>query len=193
MLWCGVFTTKLWTHSTRRPVAGSMHSGCSQERFSSSSSLVRPGKNSSTSKKGACCSTTGWIVMSSPASWSLIVEVIPRAFSPALAFRLVGRRRPDRLPRVGLGGRSLSTVGRGAVGLIDLGVVLLFRIAPPRERRLGFLRKSRRRQQRDDRGGGSQCFHGRLITNASLAQRNALAQPVLRLVSHRRGFRNSLS
>src|SRR5258705_4922540 len=165
MLWCGVFTTKLWTHSTRRPVAGSMHSGCGQERFSSSSSLVRPGKNSSTSKKGACCSTTGWIVMSRPASWSLIVEVIRRALSPALAFRLVARRRPDRLPRVDLGGRRLSTVGRGPVGLIDLGVVLLLSIAPPRERRLVFLlRIGRRRQQRDDRGGGGQCFHGRLMS-----------------------------
>src|SRR3981081_320815 len=159
MLWCGVFTTKLWTHSTRRPVAGSMHSGCSQERFSSSSSRVRPGKNSSTSKKGACCSTTGWIVMSSPASWSLIVKVIRRALSPALAFRLVGRRRPDRLPRVDLGGRRLPTVVRGAVGLVDIGVILLFRITPPRERRLAFLRIGRRRQQRDDRGGGGQVFY----------------------------------
>src|ERR1700704_5176617 len=166
MLWCGVFTTKLWMPSTRRPVAGSMQSGCSQQRFSSSSSLDKPGKNSSTSKNGACCSTTGWIVISSsPASWSLIVEVIPRALSPALAFRFVGRRRAGRPPRVDLGVRSLSTVGRGPVGLIDLGVVLLFRIAPPRERRLVFLlRVGGRRQQCDDRGGGSQCFHGRLMS-----------------------------
>src|SRR5712675_471714 len=178
MLWCGVFTTKLWTHSTRRPVAGSMHSGCSQERFSSSSSLVRPGKNSSTSKKGACCSTTGWIVMSSPVSWSLIVEVIPRALSPALAFRLVGSRRPDRLPRVDLGGRRLAAVGRGPVGLIDLGVVLLFSIAPPRERRLVFLlRIGRRRQQRDDRGGGGQCFHGRLMSQRKPGPMQCIAWP----------------
>jgi hypothetical protein len=63
-LWRGVLMTKLCTHSTNRPLTGSMNVGSSQERFSSSSSLVRVGKNSITSKNGPCCSITGWIVMS---------------------------------------------------------------------------------------------------------------------------------
>ena len=42
---------------------GSMNLGCSQARFSSSTSLVRVGKNLSMSKKGPSCSTMRWMVM----------------------------------------------------------------------------------------------------------------------------------
>ena len=44
---------ELCTHSTTLPVAGSMNVGCSQERFSSSISLLSVGKNSNASNSGA--------------------------------------------------------------------------------------------------------------------------------------------
>ena len=46
------------------PVAGSMWSGCIQERFSSSSAGVSVGKKSSGRTNGSSCSITRWMVMS---------------------------------------------------------------------------------------------------------------------------------
>ena len=42
---------------------GLMNLGCSHARFSSSTSLVRAGKNFSISKNGPSCSTMRWMVV----------------------------------------------------------------------------------------------------------------------------------
>src|SRR5258707_5016829 len=64
MLWCGVLMRKLWMHSMRPP-DGAIKCGCSQDRFSSNTSLVSAGKKFITSKKAPSCSMIGWIVVSS--------------------------------------------------------------------------------------------------------------------------------
>src|SRR6516164_7462313 len=87
MVWCGVLITKPCMHSTSRPLAGSMKVGCSQERFSSRTSLVNVGKNSSTSKNAPCCSITGKMVMSL-SGIAVVMDAAPRMVAYGTGKRL---------------------------------------------------------------------------------------------------------
>src|SRR5690348_12444472 len=54
----------------------STNSGCSQDRFSSRTSLVSLGKKLRASKNAPCCSTTGWIVISPSGNGVVIVILL---------------------------------------------------------------------------------------------------------------------